>query len=552
MPARSYSSARPEIRTAFTAGESHTSGGPRHALALQPVLPLRIETPGSWPVDSFAHEAPQICVSCRRRSGIARNTPLRSIVCGPCWFAGGGDISPAELDSAPPPEPDSVLPRTALDWYRALIASPWFQARRRDSASRLRTLIEVLGLHADWEDHSTWPTWARLIARTGWSRSTTAGWLAELQRLGWLRRLERGTTPQFRPLALQHVQGNRAAVYQLRIPAEDAASMPASALAPEPAHDVVDDQIWTPTTSLNPSFSRNQVVPTRANTRIHTSHTSPQVTHINVGPIGPRLDEEEPGYFDLRVPVTGPEMLAAAAELRAGERALWRLSSRWIRSLMKPWWRAGWTNTDLRYALSHRPTSDGIQSWLRCPASQLRRPDGWVRHRLSHWRDERGPLVSPTADARTRSKLAAVHGAAAPGRMPYAADRLHPEDLAPSPAERAAAAEQLVRRWAREFHDRRDARRPDHEIADRASADRAQAYFRTHRADQRPSEEAADQLHAEPSAPTHSCETAADTTPDLTPDTEPNSADDIYRRALDLARSQGRIARPRRHRRHFR
>lgn len=548
MPARSNSSARPEIRTALTAGASRTIGGPRHSLALQPVLPLRGGVSGTWPVDSFAHEAPQLCVSCLRRSGIARNTPLKSIVCGPCWFAGGGDISPTELDSAPPPEPDFVLPRTALDWYRALIASPWFQTRRRDSANRLRTLFEVLGLHADWEDHSTWPTWSRLMARTGWSRSSTAGWLAELQRLGWLRRLERGTTPQFRPMALQHVQGNRAAVYQLCIPAEEAAAMPASALAPADLDKSADDQTWTPSLPLKALSSRNQVVPTRANTRIHNSGTNPQVTHIKVGPNGPRLDEEQHRFFDLRVPVTAPEMLAAAAELRADERSLWRLSSRWIRSLMKPWWRAGWTNADLRYALGHRPTIGGVRASLRCPASELRRPDGWIRHRLSHWRDERGPLVSPTADARTRAELVVVHGAAASARMPYAAAGLQPEDLAPSKAERAAAAEQLVRSWSREFHDRRDARRPDHEIADPASAERAQADFRALRAARRATTEQTTRPSPDPS-PAAQTLAPAETT---TPDTDQSRSDDVHRRALDLARSQGRIVRPRRHRRYFR
>ena len=64
---------------------------------MQPVLPLPAGLPASWPTHPGAIELPQMCVSCRRRSGIARNTPLRSIVCAPCWFAGGGDISPSEL-----------------------------------------------------------------------------------------------------------------------------------------------------------------------------------------------------------------------------------------------------------------------------------------------------------------------------------------------------------------------------------------------------------------------------------------------------------------------
>lgn len=51
-------------------------------------------------------------------------------------------------------------------------------------------------------------------------------------------------------------------------------------------------------------------------------------------------------------------MLAAAAELRT-DPALRRLTPRWIRSIARPWWEAGWTNNDLLYALEHRPRHDG-------------------------------------------------------------------------------------------------------------------------------------------------------------------------------------------------
>jgi len=82
----------------------------------------------------------------------------------------------------------------------------------------------VLGRHADWDDHTTWPTWERLLDATGWGRSTMSSWLAELQRLGWLLRIEHGSTPQFRPMALSAIEGNRAAVYQLRIPVDPTSS----------------------------------------------------------------------------------------------------------------------------------------------------------------------------------------------------------------------------------------------------------------------------------------------------------------------------------------
>ncbi|MEV1296153.1 hypothetical protein [Pseudonocardia sp. NPDC049635] len=423
---------------------------------------------------------PQMCVSCRRRSGIARNTPLRSIVCAPCWFAGGCDISPSELTTTAADTnavdelltaAETLLPRTALEWYRALLGSTWYQHVRRDAAQRLRGLLEELARRADWTTHSSWPTWQRLQHASGWRRSSTARWLAELQRQGWLLRIEGGTTPQYRPLALQHLSGNRAAVYQLRVPASEAAQR-AIPTTPDPTTPTPDagpaptatDTTWTPTHPPTDLSKTSTGVPTRARARVHSSQLSPP-SRGDGGPHGPGQDEQQGGHFDHRVPVTPAEMLAAAAELRT-DPALRRLTPRWIRSITRPYWQAGWTNNDLRYALDHRPTHDGpARPAHRCPAHQLRHPDGWLRHRLSWWHDSNGPLVSPTVDRRQRDTTAHTHGHAAAHRLPYGATDLHPTNLAATPDERTTAASQLVRNWASEFHARRNAPRPDADVA---------------------------------------------------------------------------------------
>lgn len=491
-------------------------------------MALQHTVAGLWPVDVFTAQPPRMCVSCGRRSGIARNTPLRSAVCGPCWFASGASAAPSELVGEPA-APESVLPRTALDWAKALFSSPWFTQRRSDSASRLRLLVRALALHASWEDHSTWPTWERLMAATGWSRSTMSSWLAELHRLGWLERLEHGSTPQFRPMALQHVEGNRAAVYQLRIPVE-ATSDPST--NPE-----VSTQTRTPTTSRTSSFSRKHVLPTRANSIIHSQAGKAQVRSTNAGPTGPRLDEGQGRFFDLRVPTTRAQMLAAAAELKLVERALWRLSPRAIRALIKPWWSAGWTNSDVLHALNHTPAIGGSRKSDRCPAGQLRRPDGWIRHRFSHWLDTGTPLPAPRVWAQLRDRVAHSHGAAAADRLPYGATELRADHLAASRSEQAAAVEQLTRQWAREFHERRNAPRADHEVARPEVRQPLVRAWKT-------TPPRATTVESETQAPpVDTPAAAADTAP--LPRTEPST----YERALERARAEGRIARPRRARR---
>lgn len=457
---------------------------------MQPVLPLPAGLPASWPTHPGI-ELPRMCVSCRRRSGTARNTPLRSFVCAPCWFACGGDVSPAELTASLEADVASadellsaaatLLPRTALDWYRALLGSSWYQQVRRDAAERLRGLLAELARRADWNDHTSWPTWERLQEASGWRRSSTARWLAELQRHGWLLRVEGGTTPQFRPLALQHLAGNRAAVYQLRVPAAEAAEQ-AIPTVPDPRaqssdHEVVQthtDATWTPTPTLKDPSKTSTGVPTRARTRIHNPQVNARFPDV-YGPDGPGQEEQQAGHFARRVPVTGAEMLAAAAELRT-DPALRRLTPRWIRSIARPWWEAGWTNNDLLYALEHRPRQDGPATPAhRCPASQLRKPDGWLRHRLSWWRDARGPLVSPTVDSRQRRSAALVRGHAAAERLPYGATDLSPTDLQISSDDHRAAHSAIVRQWAAEFTARRNAARPAAEVA---TVETSKRYYR--------------------------------------------------------------------------
>jgi hypothetical protein len=164
-------------------------------------------------------------------------------------------------------------------------------------------------------------------------------------------------------------------------------------------------------------------------------------------------------------------MLAAASELRRGDFALSRLSARAIRALLRPFWRAGWTNADLLQALRHVPARGGFRVADRCPASQLRHPAGWVRHRLRAWADPLTgtPMVAPSQWSKARELVRVAHGAGAAGRLRYGQSRLATTDLAVSAADREAAALTLARRRAGELSDARAAIRPMELVADAAS-----------------------------------------------------------------------------------
>lgn len=436
--------------------------------------PLAPFDPHLWsnsPVDTTGalntpRTAVEMCVACMRRSGQPRALPLRTVLCGPCWHALGGHPDASEL----PPQPEhpvlGPLPHDARSWLRAVTSSAWFRARRHDSATRLRKLLTCLARHANWEDHTTWPTWAQLMQVTGWSRSTMSSWLAQLRMHGWLEHVASGSTPQFRPMALDGVEGNRAAVYRLR-------------LAPTtvPSTVVVTDRsasktalTRTPTVPNNSCTKRSPVVPTRASSFFHNQDSQSSAPAQTDGPHGPRLDQEQPAFFDHRVPQNAAQQLAAALEIRSDDFALARLSPRAIRSIMKPFWRAGWTNSDLRLALRHVPTSHGIRTADRCPAATLRAPDGWVRHRLGRWRDQlsQSPLRPPSAWESARRRTHTRFGRAGAESLPYGRCGLRPEDLAASDRQRTDARDALAKRRASELAEDREIGRWNEETASQA------------------------------------------------------------------------------------
>jgi hypothetical protein len=111
-------------------------------------------------------------------------------------------------------------------------------------------------------------------------------------------------------------------------------------------------------------------------------------------------------------------MLAAAGELRRAHPVLARLNARWVRSLLRPFFAAGWTVGDVLHALCYRPSATST-----LPSMSLGRvyaPAGWARSRLAAWRDETGRVVpgehqhqAALAEARAR------HGRAAGAALPF-------------------------------------------------------------------------------------------------------------------------------------
>lgn len=508
--------------------------------------------------------------------------PLRTVHCGPCWAEFGGSPDAADIDAAPPEALGSRDPRDQREWPLLLASEQWVQLLRRDTRARLLCLARELTLRADWDTWETWPGWDRLMEVSGWARSTLAGWLRQLRMLGWLTVMESGSTPQFRPMSLAHVEGNRRAVYALRVPrrpGEHSAeprperhrpvrletAVPVDALearvrdawlwlgtglrrtASDQRERRAGDETWTPTWSFDLFSSVGEWVSSRARDFFHSPSTKP-ADSSKTEALRARFDEEWRAFAD-RSPTSSAQMLAAASELRRQHPVLARLSPKAGRALCRPYWRAGWSNDDVLHALKYRPAS-----WSTLPAMEAARvvaPYRWAQSRLSAWRTDTGRVlpghrhVQADRDA-LRQTIVTRHGRAALAAVPAGADRLRPADVRRLGQRRhAEAAETLRRRRAAELADARSAVRPAEDAASpehaarisaeiRAAHEQRQAALREHLLAQ--ARAAAERATAAPESG------AAPLGPAETPQ-------DRYERAKARALSEGRSPRPRRRRR---
>lgn len=425
--------------------------------------------------------------------------PLRTVHCGPCWAQFGGSPAADEIAAPPLEALGSRDPRDQREWPALLAAEPWVQLLRPDCRERLMRMVRELTLRAHWETWKSWPGWDRLQEVSGWARSTLAGWLRQLRLLGWLTVIESGSTPQFRPMARADVEGNRRAVYALRVPRrpgetyrstgrQEAEQAPAQAETVVPGSELeeaharaawrsfatgsgtlsdqgkrgVVDKTWTPTWFFDLSSSVGSWVSSRAREVFHSSQVS-ALSEPKIEALRARFDEEHRAFSD-RVPTTGPQMLAAAAELRRQHPVLARLTTRAVRALCRPHWRAQWTNDDVLHGLEYRPTS-----WSTLPAmdpAKVLAPYQWCQSRLSAWRTDTGRVLPGHSrrehDRRVRERaVAARHGRAALAALPAGAAQLRAVDVRRrGQQQHDAAVELLRRRRAAELTDARAATRP--------------------------------------------------------------------------------------------
>lgn len=356
----------------------------------------------------------EVCDQRKPRPGVVRPVPLKTVVCGPCWAQHGGEAGAEEIGPAPQLAVPVREPDSQGEWLRCLEAEEWVQRLRSDARRRLLQLATCLRNWADWREYTCRPTWPVLCEASEWARSTMASWLRQLRLYGWVTIVEPGSTPEHRPMgAPSSAEGNRAAVYALRVPmpAEEARSgqtielveiLPQATVetaGKAPSSTATSAQVnapvgktWTPSWSFKSCKEGFVGSSSRARDFFHSLPTPETLGHDQIEALRARSDEEQGWTFSSRVPVSDAEMYVAACELRRQHPILARLSPRAVRSLARPFWRVSWSNDDLLHGLDWRPTS--WSSTLPSPAEYaVIHPLGWCRSRLAAWRDDRDRVL---------------------------------------------------------------------------------------------------------------------------------------------------------------
>ena len=127
-------------------------------------------------------------------------------------------------------------------------------------------------------------------------------------------------------------------------------------------------------------------------------------------------DEPLPAWRWSAAARSGADRLALVGLLRRELPVLRRLSDRHVRHLLRAHLLAGWTASDVRWALDHDPSGGAYRH-----TAAVRHPAGWLAHRLGAWLDEHG-TVRPPASAQ-------VAAGDEQRRAAQAADRAAVDDL---------------------------------------------------------------------------------------------------------------------------
>jgi hypothetical protein len=262
--------------------------------------------------------------------------------------------------------PDSAVAAYALvgarrrraAWFTAVESHPDTELLRADGRESMLAIAYTLGWAADAATMTTRPTLARCMEVSGKCRRTVQNWWRWLEARGFLLVLEEGTTPQYRPAILRRgAESNLAREWRLVVPSVEASCTPGLVSGSSPPR----------TREAHPDKARGFAA---------DSPASP-----------PRRLAQARQWPPGQNPQRRAERLAAADQLRAVHPVLRRISARMLRSLLRPWFAAGYSPADVLVSMESRPSGEPHEH-----SDRVRHPALWLAARLSCWLGENGPV----------------------------------------------------------------------------------------------------------------------------------------------------------------
>ncbi|MEE6289288.1 hypothetical protein V2J52_16665 [Georgenia sp. MJ173] len=271
-----------------------------------------------------------------------------------------------------------TIPRRTSHWLEEALAHPMTATMTAPALRTYRAVARAIANATDTATKTTNFSWAslgqaitELDPSAGHSRATVARYLSRLREAGLLGIVASGRRAEYAPKS-QGPAINERAIYVLAVPRRlqvvDEDETPPLEEAYVPPHTHAREQLTSP-----------QAEPLRGHAHQAAQARPPSVPAQRQLPAWPRSV----------TPRRKDDMLAAAGTLRDLVPALRGISSRYIRSVLRPYFLAGWTLADVQYALDHRPSGT---KWPHDGATGVANLGAWLTHRIAAWTDTHGTV----------------------------------------------------------------------------------------------------------------------------------------------------------------
>lgn len=270
------------------------------------------------------------------------------------------------------------LPRRVSQWREEALAHSNTAAMTPRAWRAWQTYVHAIANAIDAGTMTTKFSWSSLAAavreidpKVGTSRARVAHYLALLRKAQLLAVVASGRSARYAP---KTDNSNERAIYVL----------------------CADRWLEAVDTNKTPPLEEAHVPP--------RTHTRAQHSPTNVVPLrGQNLlaaqarpdslpaPRRQPLWPSGRTPKRKDEALLAARELQRKLPVLRRISTKHVRSVLRPFFLAGWTPSDIAHAIDHRPSG---QIWPHDGATGVGNVGAWLTYRLGAWQDAYGTVAA--------------------------------------------------------------------------------------------------------------------------------------------------------------